>query len=129
LFIYFSKVIHFYGSSSNNQGYRQAFEYFSCNRFSCAERYADIKPETRQAVLDLAKEWDYQPNVLATSLVKSRTKTLGVIVPDLGYHFFSSVIKGIEAEALYRGYTLLLTQTGESYERELVNYKHYPEDR
>jgi DNA-binding LacI/PurR family transcriptional regulator len=47
----------------------------------------DIKPETRQAVLDLAKEWDYQPNVLATSLVKSRTKTLGVIVPDLGYHF------------------------------------------
>lgn len=81
----------------------------------------DIKPETRQAVLDLAKEWDYQPNVLATSLVKSRTKTLGVIVPDLGYHFFSSVIKGIEAEALYRGYTLLLTQTGESYERELVN--------
>ncbi|WP_044171197.1 LacI family DNA-binding transcriptional regulator [Flectobacillus major] len=81
----------------------------------------DIKPETRQAVLDLAKEWDYQPNVLATSLVKSRTKTLGVIVPDLGYHFFSAVVKGIEAEAFHRGYSLLLTQTGESYERELIN--------
>ncbi len=81
----------------------------------------DIKLETRQAVLDLAKEWDYQPNVLATSLVKSRTKTLGVIVPDLGYHFFSSVVKGIEAEAIARGYSVLLSQTGESYERELIS--------
>jgi hypothetical protein len=87
LFIYLPKVIHLYGSSSNNQGYRQAFEYFSCYSFSALRDMPDIKPETRQAVLDLAKEWDYQPNVLATSLVKSRTKTLGVIVPDLGIIF------------------------------------------
>lgn len=84
----------------------------------------EIKPETRQAVLQLAKEWDYQPNILATSLVKSRTKTIGVIVPDLAYHFFASVIKGIEAEAIARGYSLLLTQTSELYERELINVQN-----
>jgi DNA-binding LacI/PurR family transcriptional regulator len=84
----------------------------------------EIKPETRDAVLKLAKEWDYQPNILATSLVKSRTKTIGVIVPDLAYHFFASVIKGIEEEAIARGYSLLLTQTSELYERELINVQN-----
>ncbi len=84
----------------------------------------EIKPETRQAVLQLAKEWDYQPNILATSLVKSRTKTIGVIVPDLAYHFFASVIKGIEEEANERGYSLLLTQTSELYQRELTNVQN-----
>lgn len=84
----------------------------------------EIKPETRQAVLALAKAWDYQPNILATSLVKSRTKTIGVIVPDLAYHFFASVIKGIEEEAIARGYSLLLTQTSELYQRELINVQN-----
>jgi DNA-binding LacI/PurR family transcriptional regulator len=84
----------------------------------------DIKPETREKVLKLAKEWDYQPNILATSLVKSRTKTIGVIVPDLAYHFFASVVKGIEEEAIERGYSLLLTQTSELYERELTNVQN-----
>ena len=84
----------------------------------------DIKPKTRETVLKLAKEWDYQPNILATSLVKSRTKTIGVIVPDLGYHFFASVVKGIEEEAIARGYSLLLTQTSELYERELTNVQN-----
>jgi DNA-binding LacI/PurR family transcriptional regulator len=84
----------------------------------------EIKAETREAVLKLAKEWDYQPNILATNLVKSRTKTIGVIVPDLAYHFFASVIKGIEEEAFARGYSLLLTQTSELYERELTNVQN-----
>lgn len=84
----------------------------------------DIHPETKKSVLDLANEWDYQPNVLATSLVKSRTKTLGVIVPDLGYYFFSTVVKGIEEAAIEAGYSVLITQTGESYERELTNVQN-----
>jgi DNA-binding LacI/PurR family transcriptional regulator len=84
----------------------------------------EIKAETRDAVLKLAKELDYQPNILATNLVKSRTKTIGVIVPDLAYHFFASVIRGIEEEAFARGYSLLLTQTSELYERELINVQN-----
>ena len=84
----------------------------------------EIKAETRDAVLKLAKEWDYQPNLLATNLVKNRTKTIGVIVPDLAYHFFASVIKGSEEEAIARGYSLLLTQTSELYERELTNVQN-----
>ena len=84
----------------------------------------DIHPDTKKSVLDLAAELDYQPNVLATSLVKSKTKTLGLIVPDLGYYFFSTVVKSIEEAAIAAGYSLLITQTQESYERELINIQN-----
>ena len=81
----------------------------------------DIHPDTRQAILELARELDYQPNQLATSLVKSSTRTIGVIVPNLGYHFFSTAINGIEEVAYAAGYSVLLTQSKESYARELTN--------
>jgi len=84
----------------------------------------DIHPDTKKMVVDLALELDYQPNVLATSLVKSKTKTLGVIVPDLGYYFFSTILKSIEEAAILAGYSLLITQTQESYERELINIQN-----
>jgi DNA-binding LacI/PurR family transcriptional regulator len=84
----------------------------------------DIHPDTKKMVLDLAAEWDYQPNILASSLVKSKTKTLGLIVPDLGYYFFSTVVKSIEDAAIKAGYSLLITQTQESYERELTNIQN-----
>lgn len=84
----------------------------------------DIHPDTKKAVLDLAAELDYQPNVLAASLVKSKTKTLGLVVPDLGYHFFSTITKAIEEAALQAGYSVLITQTQESYERELINIQN-----
>ncbi|MCY7353070.1 MAG: LacI family transcriptional regulator [Cytophagaceae bacterium] len=81
----------------------------------------DIHPDTRQAVLTLAQEWDYQPNQLATSLVKSRTRTIGIIAPNLGYYFFSTAVHGIEEVAYAAGYSVLLTQSKESYQRELTN--------
>lgn len=81
----------------------------------------DIHPDTKKSVIDLAREWDYQPNQVALSLVKSRTKTIGIIVPNVGYHFFSTAISGIEEEALTAGYSVLVTQSRESYLRELTN--------
>ena len=84
----------------------------------------DIHPDTKKLVLDLAKALDYQPNVLATSLVKSKTKTLGLIVPDLGYYFFSTVVKAVEDAAIAAGYSLLIAQTQESFERELTNIQN-----
>jgi LacI family transcriptional regulator len=81
----------------------------------------EIHPETRKTVLALAQEMDYQPNQLATSLVKSSTRTIGVIVPNAGYYFFSSVISGIEETAAQHGYSILLCQSNESYQREIIN--------
>ncbi len=84
----------------------------------------DIHPDTKKSVLDLADELDYQPNNLATSLVKAKTKTIGLVVPDLGYYFFSTVMKYIEEAATDAGYSLFITQTSESYEKEIRNIQN-----
>jgi LacI family transcriptional regulator, repressor for deo operon, udp, cdd, tsx, nupC, and nupG len=84
----------------------------------------EIHPDTRVAVLALAEKLDYQPNQLAKNLAKSRTKTIGVIVPNLTYHFFSAMVNSIEEAALQAGYSVLICQTNESYLREITNIQN-----
>ncbi len=80
-----------------------------------------VKDNTRAAVLRLAAELDYQPNQVATNLVHSRTRTIGVLVPSLSYHFYSSMLNSIEEAALAAGYSVLVCQSNESQQREMVN--------
>ena len=84
----------------------------------------EIHPDTRNAVVKLAEELDYQPNQLAKNLAKSRTKTIGVIVPNLSYHFFSAMLNSIEEAALQAGYSVLVCQSNESYLREITNIQN-----
>lgn len=84
----------------------------------------EINPETRSAVVKLAEELDYQPNQLAKNLAKSRTKTIGVIVPNLSYYYFSAMLNSIEEAALQAGYSVLVCQTNESFLRETTNIQN-----
>jgi DNA-binding LacI/PurR family transcriptional regulator len=81
----------------------------------------DISNETKKRVEHIAKELKYYPNPIARSLKSNRTKTIGVIVPEIKHDFFSSAISGIEDVAYQSGYTILLCQSNESFEREVVN--------
>lgn len=83
---------------------------------------ADIKPETKKAVKELAAELDYQPNKLALSLLNRQTHTIGVIIPNLDY-VLSTMVKGIDEVALEAGYTVMVCQSDESFGREIVNTK------
>lgn len=83
--------------------------------------YPDISPETKERVLHLAKAWNYRPNSLAASLRKQESHTLGVLVPQIVNHFFSSVIKGIVDKAYECGYRVILCQSDESIEKEAAN--------
>ena len=83
--------------------------------------HPDIKRETKEQVRRVAKELRYSPNPIAQSLKSSRTKTIGVLVPEIKHDFFSSAISGIEEVAYQSGYTIILCQSNESYEREVVN--------
>ncbi len=67
-----------------------------------------------------AQEHNYKPNALAINLRASRSNTIGVIVPQLVHHFFSCVLSGIETAATKAGYNILLAQSNESYEQEVV---------
>ena len=64
---------------------------------------------------------NYQPNSIAQSLKKNRTSTIGVLVPEIKHDFFSSAISGIEEIAYKLGYTIILCQSDEKYESEVIN--------
>ena len=82
--------------------------------------FPDVNPDTKQAVLEMAKQLDYQPNQVALSLVTRHTHSIGVIVPNLDY-FFATAVRGIDEIALEAGYTVLTCQSNESYGREITN--------
>jgi DNA-binding LacI/PurR family transcriptional regulator len=83
--------------------------------------HPDISEETRTKVKALADKLNYSPNPIAQSLKSNKTTTIGVIVPEIKHDFFSSAISGIEDVAYQSGYTILLSQSNESFEREVVN--------
>lgn len=81
----------------------------------------DIHPGTRQAVLDAATQLDYQPNLLAHSLAKSQTNTVGILVPEFVSSFFPKVIISAQQVLAQSGYNVVICQSGESYETEVTN--------
>src|ERR1700744_1462911 len=80
----------------------------------------DVNIETKQAVILLSEELNYQPNKLALSLRHKQTHTIGVIVPNLDY-VLSTMVRGIDEVALEAGYTVMVCQSNESYGREILN--------
>lgn len=84
----------------------------------------EINTETKQMVLEYAERMNYRPNPIALSLKENRSRAIGVIVPEIANHFFSQAISGIEAIAYNRGYHVVIFQSHESYEREVVNVQH-----
>lgn len=84
----------------------------------------EINIETRRLVLAYAEKLNYRPNPIALSLKENRSRAIGVIVPEIDNNFFSQAINGIEAIAYNRGYHVMIFQSQESYEREVVNVEH-----
>lgn len=78
-----------------------------------------ISKETRKRVNDYAKKHHYQPNAMAANLRTSRSNIIGVIVPQIVHHFFSSVLSGIEQAARQAGYNIVVAQSGERYKQEV----------
>lgn len=81
----------------------------------------EVKKETRKLVLDMAKSLDYEPNKIAQGLRIKKTNTIGVIVPAVTLHFFSSIISGIQETANKLGYNVMFCQSNESFETEKAN--------
>ncbi|MEM6343744.1 MAG: LacI family DNA-binding transcriptional regulator [Bacteroidota bacterium] len=83
--------------------------------------YPDISKATKQKVLALAKELNYRPNTMAAGLRKQESRVIGVIIPEIVNHFFSSVIKGIMQVAYDSDYRVMICQSDESYEKEVAD--------
>jgi LacI family transcriptional regulator len=83
------------------------------------KNHPDISPELTRKVQELAMIRNYTPNPLAMGLLRQETRMIGVIVPDLVTHFYSSIISGIEEYAKSRGYFILLASSNENMEKEI----------
>lgn len=81
--------------------------------------HPDINADTKREVQELAKRLNYSPNTIALSLRNRKSFSIGIIIPEIVHHFFSSVISGIEQVANQNGYNIIIMQSNESYEREV----------
>ena len=79
---------------------------------------ARVSERSRQKVLEAIRVLNYQPNLIARSLKTNRTRTLGIVVPDITIPFFPKIIRGAECAARERGYFLIVLDSEGSPERE-----------
>lgn len=84
----------------------------------------EISSDTKKMVIEYAEQFNYRPNPIALSLKERRSRSIGVVVCEIANNFFSQAINGIESVAYNRGYHVIISQSHESYDREIVNVEH-----
>jgi LacI family transcriptional regulator len=94
--------------------------------------YDDVSPETKQLILETAKEMGYSPNTYAQRLQKQKTETIGLVIPTFSPRFsdpfFSELLAGIGNKASDLGFDLLVSTRSPGRE-EITTYKKLLEGR
>ena len=83
----------------------------------------EISAETKEKIQAYANLYNYKPNHLALQLRNQKTKVIGVILPKIVHHFFSTVIMGIEEGANKKGYNIMVCFSNESHKKEVETLK------
>ncbi len=81
----------------------------------------EINSHTRSEIMRVAQELDYRPNLLAQSLNRGQTHTIGVVIPNIQRPFFAGVLAGIQEVATRAGYRVMICQSNESHATEILN--------
>jgi LacI family transcriptional regulator len=84
----------------------------------------EISSDTKKLVLECATRLNYKPNPIALSLKEKRSRTIGIIVCEIANNFFSQVINGIESVAYNKDYNIIISQSKESFEREILEIQN-----
>src|SRR5579872_1760553 len=77
-----------------------------------------VGKKLRDRVEEAIRKLNYRPNLIARSLAKQRTHTIGMIVPDIANPFFPMVVRGAEDAAQKHGYNLLLCNSDDTLDKE-----------
>ncbi|RED98425.1 LacI family transcriptional regulator [Marinoscillum furvescens DSM 4134] len=83
--------------------------------------HPSIGKKTKKAIQNYAAKYGYQPNTIAASLRNNKTNTIGIIISWINRPFIASLISGIEQAANDAGYNVIITQSQDSYEKEVAN--------
>ena len=81
----------------------------------------EISKDTKDRIKAFAKFYNYRPNNIALSLKNKKTKNIGVVIPDIVHHFFTTVFRGIEMYANKMGYNVIVCISDESFDKEVIN--------
>lgn len=79
---------------------------------------SDINPKTKERILKVAKELNYQPNHYASNLREQKSKTIAIVLPELANNYFTQIIQGAEKEAKKHGYHILIFVTDDDIAKE-----------
>jgi LacI family transcriptional regulator len=83
----------------------------------------DIRTETRQLILNKAREMGYRPNPFARNLLQQKSMNIGIVIPEFIGSFFPEVIIGAQEVLFKAGYQVLITQSNECCNTEIENVK------
>jgi len=83
------------------------------------KNHPHIRNETKKSIIAKAMEMGYQQNKFASNLRQKHTNTIGVVVPKLDSYFMATVISGIEKITARNGYGLIISQSQESWKKEI----------
>ncbi len=79
---------------------------------------SEISEQTKVKIKEYAKLKNYKPNVIGLNLKNRKTKTIGVIIPNILNSFFAKVFSGIEKIADKKGYNVIMCISNESLDKE-----------
>ena len=77
-----------------------------------------VGKDLRERVEEAIRKLNYRPNLIARSMIKQKTQTIGMIVPDIANPFFPMVVRGAEDAAQKQGYNLLLCNSDDTLSKE-----------
>ena len=77
-----------------------------------------VNPDTRKRVEEAMRILGYQPNVVARSLRRGKTHTIGIILPDSANPYFAEVVRGVEDTSFSHGYSVILCNSDNDLDKE-----------
>lgn len=82
-----------------------------------------VNEETKKKVLEAIKKLDYRPNIVARSLKTQKTKTIGIIIPDISNSMYPEIVRGAEDVSNIYEYNIILCNTDLDPEKELEYFR------
>ena len=73
--------------------------------------HPDVSPAMSERVMRAVAELGYQPDILAQSLRRRETLTVGFVVGDISNPLFAEIVTGVESTLHVNGYSMLLTNS------------------
>ena len=79
-----------------------------------------VAPETRRRILEVAQALGYRPSPVAQGLVAGRSRTIGLLVPDIEHPCYSAIAKGVYGQALREGYSVVIADSDNDASYEIA---------